>query len=118
MAPYIATEHDWPPRVHNVLAYHAKLLRLFDQLIDWNISEPFRTPVDTLVYPDYLSYIAYPIDLSTIKNRLANGFYRRMDPIEFDFKCLAKNAVAYNASGTIIVKNARLIRDIGIKLVR
>ena len=39
-------------------------------------SEPFNAPVDLTAFPVYAINIEYPIDLSTIKARLENGFYR------------------------------------------
>lgn len=40
------------------------------------IAEPFLVPVDINVYPTYALVVEYPIDLSTIKARFENNFYR------------------------------------------
>jgi hypothetical protein len=37
---------------------------------------PFLTPVDLNVFPIYAIIIEYPMDITTIKSRLENRFYR------------------------------------------
>lgn len=38
----------------------------------------------------YFSIASYPVDLQTIRDRLKNLFYRRVEAIRFDVKMLAK----------------------------
>ncbi|KAG8144447.1 hypothetical protein E2320_012959 [Naja naja] len=40
------------------------------------ISNPFAVPVDLSAYPLYCTVVAYPTDLTTIRRRLENRFYR------------------------------------------
>lgn len=99
----------------------AKLLQLIEEVISgkgWEISEPFRTPVDRNAVPSYYDQIEYPVDLGMIRTRLKNGFYRRARSIASDFEYLAKNAIKFYPSGSIIVYNAELIRDVGLELIR
>ncbi|KAL3526322.1 hypothetical protein ACH5RR_010978 [Cinchona calisaya] len=62
----------------------------------------FNTPVDTvkLNIPDYFTVIKYPMDLGTIKSKLASGEYS--SPLDFhaDVKVTFSNAMTYNPPGT------------------
>ena len=61
--------------------------------------------------------IAYPMDLSTIKARLENHFYRRVDAIKFDAKFIELNAQMFNETGSEIVKKAKLITALIIRFI-
>ena len=73
------------------------------------IAEAFLTPVDLSSWPDYAYEIAYPMDLSTIKARLDNLFYRRSRAILTDVERIAMNAEKFNQPDSDIVKHARVI---------
>lgn len=81
-------------------------------------AEPFNAPVDLSAYPEYAYEIEYPIDLSTIKARFENRFYRRILSAQFDVRYLATNAEKFNEKHSQIVKQARIITDICLKLIR
>ncbi|CAG5100564.1 Similar to Brwd3: Bromodomain and WD repeat-containing protein 3 (Mus musculus) [Cotesia congregata] len=61
-----------------------RIVRGIDQVMSLAIAEPFITPVDLNIYPAYAFVVEYPIDLSTIKTRLENHFYRRIISAQFD----------------------------------
>jgi bromodomain and WD repeat domain-containing protein 1/3 len=44
--------------------------------MEHSAAQPFNAPVDLSAFPAYGIIIEYPIDLSTIKARLENGYYR------------------------------------------
>ncbi|PIO39702.1 hypothetical protein AB205_0093950, partial [Aquarana catesbeiana] len=46
-----------------------------NQLMTLDIASAFVAPVDLQAYPMYSMVVAYPTDLSTIKQRLENRFY-------------------------------------------
>ena len=73
------------------------------------IAKPFLTPVDLSSWPDYANKIAYPIDLSTIKARLDNLFYRRSRAILTDVERIATNAERFSHPDIDIVEHARVI---------
>ncbi len=56
-----------------------KLISLFQNFLDDSELDFFTRPVDLKKYPTYLDYVAYPIDINLILNRLKNGFYRRLE---------------------------------------
>lgn len=41
-----------------------------------DVAAPFALPVDLQAYPTYCTVVAYVTDLSTIRSRLENRFYR------------------------------------------
>ena len=65
-------------------------------------SYPFRQPVDpiALYIPDYPTIIKYPMDISTMNNKLLNGEYKT--PLEFcdDAWLMFNNAWYYNKKTT------------------
>ena len=69
-----------------------RIVEAFEALMSLAIAEPFNYPVDTTVYNEYIFDVEYPVDLSMIKTRVENHFYRRIDAILFDLKHLYENA--------------------------
>jgi bromodomain and WD repeat domain-containing protein 1/3 len=106
---------DWPPHGHQE-AECDRISNSLGHVMTLGIAEPFLTPVDLNSYPEYAYSIEYPIDLSTIKTRLDNRFYRRLEALKFDVKHIALNAESFNRPRTDIVKKARIIRDLVIKI--
>lgn len=89
-----------------------------DKVMELAIAEPFLTPVDLSRYPSYAYIVEYPIDLSTIKSRIENHFYRRITAAQFDVRYLATNAEKFNESHSIIVKHARIITELCLRVIR
>lgn len=82
------------------------------------IADPFLAPVDLNIYPSYAFIVEYPIDLSTIKARFENHFYRRITSAQFDVRYLATNAEKFNQSDSHIVKHARIITDLCLRIIK
>ena len=53
-----------------------RILRGLEAVMEHSVAEPFNAPVDLSAFPEYARSIEYTIDLSTIKARLENGYYR------------------------------------------
>ncbi|KAG4927203.1 hypothetical protein JHK85_053689 [Glycine max] len=74
---------------------------LLKRLMNHQYAWVFNTPVDVvkLNLPDYFTIIKRPMDLGTVKNKLASGEYA--GPLEFadDVKLTFSNAMDYNPSG-------------------
>ena len=74
---------------------------LLKRLMSHQYAWVFKTPVDVvkLNLPDYFTIIKRPMDLGTVKNKLASGEYA--GPLEFadDVKLTFSNAMDYNPSG-------------------
>lgn len=89
-----------------------------EQVMLLGIAEPFLAPVDLNIYPSYAFVVEYPIDLSTIKARFENHFYRRITSAQFDVRYMATNAEKFNQTNSHIVKNARIITDLCLRIIK
>ncbi|KAF5287129.1 hypothetical protein FQA39_LY16052 [Lamprigera yunnana] len=89
-----------------------------EQVMVLAIAEPFLVPVDLSQYPTYAYIVEYPIDLSTIKTRLENNFYRRITAAQFDVRYLATNAEKFNEPHSVIVKHARIISELCLRIIK
>ncbi|EOY22411.1 Nuclear protein X1 isoform 1 [Theobroma cacao] len=74
---------------------------LLNRLMQHNFGWVFNNPVDVvkLNIPDYLTVIKQPMDLGTVKKRLASGQY--LSPLDFaaDVRLTFSNALTYNPPG-------------------
>ncbi|EDV53876.1 bromodomain and WD repeat-containing protein 3 [Drosophila erecta] len=95
-----------------------RIINGLEQVMRLSIAEHFLAPVDLNIYPDYAYLIEYPIDLTTIKSRFENHFYRRITSAQFDVRYLATNAEQYNRRHAIIVKHARIVTDLCLRIIR
>lgn len=89
-----------------------------EQVMGMAFAEPFLAPVDLNLYPSYAYVIEYPIDLTTIKMRFENHFYRRITSAQFDVRYLARNAEKYNEVHSEIVRHARVLVELCLRVMR
>lgn len=59
-------------------------------------SYPFQKPVNTKQFPDYLTFVSNPMDLSTVKNKLRKLQYPTADTFIEDIKLIRDNCEKYN----------------------
>ena len=95
-----------------------RISEALSEVMQLAIAEPFNYPVDVTAYPEYMLDIEYPMDLSLIKARLDNRFYRRTDAIEYDLGYIYSNAASFNKPKSMIVKNAKVIMRTLMQIVR
>ena len=114
---YEVKREDWEPHGHQD-AECQRISALVEDVMDLAISEAFSTPVDLNMYPDYAFSIEYLVDLSTIKARLDNLFYRRSNAIETDIEHIAINAEKFNQPEAEIVTHAKIIKDLLLEIVQ
>ncbi|KAM9319596.1 bromodomain and WD repeat-containing protein 1 [Gastrophryne carolinensis] len=88
-----------------------------DQLLNMELAAPFAMPVDLNVYPEYCLVVAYPTDLSTIRMRLVNRFYRRITALIWEVRYIEHNASIFNEPGSSITKTAKKITDLLLKFI-
>jgi bromodomain and WD repeat domain-containing protein 1/3 len=69
-----------------------RIAEALEAIMSLAIAEPFNYPVDTTIYQDYIFDVEYPVDLTLVKSRVENHFYRRIEAILFDLKFLYENA--------------------------
>lgn len=113
---YQPTSEEWPRGDRE--ASCRRIVTGLEEVMLHGIAEPFLAPVDLNSYPSYAFVVEYPIDLSTIKARFENHFYRRIAAAQFDVRYLATNAEKFNQSDSHIVKNARIITDLCLRIIK
>ncbi|XP_026813207.1 bromodomain and WD repeat-containing protein 1 [Rhopalosiphum maidis] len=107
---------EWPSGSRDLIC--DRILRGLHDLMGMSLAEPFLAPVDIQEYPSYAYIVEYPIDLSIIKARLENRFYRRLAAVQFDARYVASNAEKFNEEGSDIVKSAQIITEILLKIIK
>ena len=71
---------------------------MLEEMQELSFSEPFRTPVSAIDFPDYHRTIATPMDLSTVRESLQIGDYG--SPLDFqkDMDLIFINSRKYNTN--------------------
>uniref|UniRef100_A0A674DL30 Bromodomain and WD repeat domain containing 1 n=1 Tax=Salmo trutta TaxID=8032 RepID=A0A674DL30_SALTR len=95
-----------------------RIIAGIEQLITVDIVAPFSGPVDIVQYPTYCTVIAFPTDLSTIRLRLINRFYRRLSSLVWDARYIVHNARTFNEPRSKIAHSAKLITDVLLKFIK
>lgn len=70
--------------------------KLLDDIFKHPDSHPFREPVDTRAYPDYLKIITEPIDFGTIRKKLEASDYIELKRFDQDCRLVFRNSKAFN----------------------
>jgi len=73
--------------------------------------DPFIVPVDIDTYSDYPQFVPYPIDISTICDRLRNNFYRTIQHLKYEVFLLKENAILYNPPDHPIIEWSKKISN-------
>lgn len=113
---YQPKTEEWPRGDRD--ASCRRIISGLEQVMGLAIADPFLAPVDLNIYPGYAYVVEYPIDLATIKARFENHFYRRITSAQFDVRYLATNAEKFNQSHSHIVKHARIITDLCLRIIK
>ncbi|XP_073445803.1 PH-interacting protein isoform X2 [Dendrobates tinctorius] len=95
-----------------------RIIRGINQLMTLDIAAAFVAPVDLQAYPMYSTVVAYPTDLSTIKERLENRFYRRVSSLMWEVRYIEHNTRTFNEPGSPIVKSAKFVTDILLYFIK
>lgn len=66
----------------------------------------FREPVDWkgLGLLDYLEIVKHPMDLGTVKTRIENAKYDKLEDIAQDIRLVWRNCMLYNRDGSEVRK--------------
>ncbi len=94
-----------------------RISEAMNTIMELAIAEPFNYPVDLTAYPEYMLDVEYMVDLSLIKTRVENHFYRRIDAIKYDIRQIYNNANKFNRPKSDIVKNAKIITRLTLEIV-
>ena len=71
---YTPKDIEWPAHGREVEC--DRIVHGLAGIMELSMAEWFNVPVDLNAFPEYAFVIAYPIDLTTVKERLENRFYR------------------------------------------
>lgn len=112
---HVPKDTEWP--AHGRDAECQRLVQGLEQIMELSIAEPFLAPVDLQAFPLYAMIIEYPVDLSLIKARLENRFYRRVTSVQFDVRYVELNTKAFNRPGTEIVQKSKLVTELCLRLI-
>ncbi len=113
---YQPTEEEW-----NSMGLETECRRISEALetiMSLAIAEPFNYPVDLTAYPEYMLDVEYPMDLTLVKARVDNHFYRRIDALVHDVRSIHANAAKFNRPRSDIVKNSKIIANLTVEVVR
>uniref|UniRef100_A0A8C5G6A2 Bromodomain and WD repeat-containing protein 3-like n=1 Tax=Gouania willdenowi TaxID=441366 RepID=A0A8C5G6A2_GOUWI len=89
----------------------SRVIHGIDQLLTLDVAKAFALPVSLQDYPLYCTAVAYPTDLSTIRKRLENHFYRRISALMWEVRYIEHNARTFNEPQSPIVAAAKVVTD-------
>uniref|UniRef100_A0A8C2B626 PH-interacting protein n=1 Tax=Cyprinus carpio TaxID=7962 RepID=A0A8C2B626_CYPCA len=113
---YKPLEGEWGSRTRDEEC--ERIIKGIDQLCTLDVAVPFELPVDLQAYPTYCTVVAYVTDLSTIRQRLQNRFYRRMSSLMWEVRYIEHNAQTFNEPGAFIVKTAKFVSDLMLQFIK
>ncbi|XP_036446662.1 PH-interacting protein isoform X3 [Colossoma macropomum] len=113
---YRSLEGEWGSRTRDQEC--ERIISGIDQLSTLDVATPFAVPVDLQAYPTYCTVVAYVTDLSTMRSRLENRFYRRMSSLMWEVRYIEHNAQTFNEPGAFIVKTAKFVSDLLLQFIK
>lgn len=94
-------------QTYDIVQLHNTLKTVLTRLKAHPASWPFRKPVDSEEVPEYYGYIAYPIDLKTIGDRVKKGnYYCHPKLFKADIHRMFSNCRRFNDEATEYYKAA------------
>ena len=113
---YISDAKEWP-----VFGKVEECKRIVDGLTQVMELQEYKVLMDILNQSNskYVTEVPYPINLSIVRSRVENLFYRRQAAIKYDIKLFLKLIVkALDPKGTkVILKNTRIILAVCLKFI-
>uniref|UniRef100_H3CWD4 PH-interacting protein n=1 Tax=Tetraodon nigroviridis TaxID=99883 RepID=H3CWD4_TETNG len=95
-----------------------RIIKAIDQLCTLDVAAPFAFPVDLQAYPTYCTVVAYVTDLSTIRQRLVNRFYRRLSSLMWEVRYIEHNTQTFNEPRSFIVTTAKFVSDLMLQFIK
>ncbi|XP_069462392.1 PH-interacting protein isoform X2 [Ambystoma mexicanum] len=113
---YKPLEGEWGSRSRDEEC--ERIITGINQLMTLDIASAFVSPVDLQAYPLYCTVVAYPTDISTIKQRLENRFYRRLSSLMWEVRYIEHNTRTFNEPASPIVKCAKFVTDLLLHFIK
>ncbi|XP_046967968.1 protein kinase C-binding protein 1-like isoform X1 [Vanessa cardui] len=85
------------------------LQHALERMMDLNGVEPFINPVDRLAFPDYDKYVVHPMDLTLMKNNIAEGLYGSTEAFLADAQWILHNSIIFNTLQSKLTGGARAL---------
>uniref|UniRef100_A0A3Q2CXB8 PH-interacting protein n=1 Tax=Cyprinodon variegatus TaxID=28743 RepID=A0A3Q2CXB8_CYPVA len=111
---YVPQDGEWGCRTRAEEC--ERIIKAIDQLCTLDVAAPFAFPVDLQAYPTYCTVVAYVTDLSTIRQRLVNRFYR-LSSLMWEVRYIEHNAQTFNEPGSFIVTTAKFVSDLMLAFI-
>uniref|UniRef100_A0AAQ4NQY6 Bromo domain-containing protein n=1 Tax=Gasterosteus aculeatus aculeatus TaxID=481459 RepID=A0AAQ4NQY6_GASAC len=89
-----------------------RVIHGIDQLLTLDVAKAFSSPVNLQDYPLYCTAVSYATDLSTVRKRLENRFYRRISALMWEVRYIEHNARTFNEPQSPIVASAKVVTDV------
>ncbi|XP_068197927.1 PH-interacting protein [Antennarius striatus] len=113
---YVPLDGEWGCRTRAEEC--ERIIKAIDQLCTLDVAAPFAFPVDLQAYPTYCTVVAYVTDLSTIRQRLVNRFYRRLSSLMWEVRYIEHNTQTFNEPGSFIVTTAKFVSDLMLQFIK
>uniref|UniRef100_A0AAX7U967 PH-interacting protein n=1 Tax=Astatotilapia calliptera TaxID=8154 RepID=A0AAX7U967_ASTCA len=113
---YVPLDGEWGCRTRAEEC--ERIIKAIDLLCTLDVAAPFAFPVDLQAYPTYCTVVAYVTDLSTIRQRLVNRFYRRLSSLMWEVRYIEHNAQTFNEPGSFIVTTAKFVSDLMLQFIK
>ncbi|VDM98944.1 unnamed protein product [Thelazia callipaeda] len=88
---------------------------LIDKIASKDYNSVFAKPVSEKDVPGYSSVIKKPMDLSTMKKKLAKGDYKNISQLKADFILMMNNCSTFNRHNEYFWKYGHRLHRIGLK---
>jgi hypothetical protein len=87
--------------------------KIHAELLKWPLTSPFRVPVDPVRdnAPTYFQVVSTPMDLTTMKRKLADGSYKSANEFVDDFYLICDNAIKFNGENSMYAFIAQDLRN-------
>lgn len=89
-----------------------------NQLQEKDTEDIFADPVSEEEAPDYIEVIKHPMCFSVMRNKVDTHRYKTMEAFEADFKLIIHNCCMYNAKDTVFYKEAVLLKEEGMEIIK
>ncbi|VDD90471.1 unnamed protein product [Enterobius vermicularis] len=94
---------------------HSVMSDVLDSITSKDYSNVFANPVTDKEVPGYSTIIKNPMDLSTMRKKLARGEYKKLSNIKDDFVLMMHNCSTFNRHNQWFWKYGHRLNRIGLK---
>ncbi|CAN2389943.1 Enhancer of polycomb-like [Pristimantis euphronides] len=97
--------------------FNVFLRTTLDLLQEKDSANIFNEPVNLKEVPDYMDFVLYPMDFSTMRHKLECHQYPSFLAFENDFNLMVSNCLRYNSQETVFHQAALRLRQLGTAIL-